>query len=376
VRLLMVGLATAAMIAGTVFIFLHARHDFLVSKSYWIRAVRNSVHSMEWLGAALVGLVVVARWRTPKAAAVPIGLLTVDLLAFANGFHAGIPPELSFPDVPELSILKADSGVFRVAGWVDTLLPNTALMYDLQDFRVYDGIGIRRYEELLDVGFRFTGNAHQLVNLSTPQLLDLLNIKYVLTPAEVELPADRFQLLREGPTRVYVNQRVLPRAFLVDDLAVHTGDEARRVIRSGKIDLARTAIVSAPLSTELQPAKAMTTVGRVSIRHYGDDFVSLATQADGRRLLVLSDVDYPGWTATIDGRTAPIHQTDYAFRGVSVPAGDHVVEFRYRPASVRYGAYASAAGIIVLGWLWYRSRTSSRRHQHNAGANPITECLQ
>ena len=132
----------------------------------------------------------------------PIGLLTVDLLTFANGFHAGIPPQLSFPDVPEPSILKTDSGVFRVAGWVDTLLPNTALMYDLQDFRVYDGIGIRRYEELLDVGFRFTGNAHQLVNLSTPQLLDLLNIKYILTPAEVELPADRFQLLREGPTRV------------------------------------------------------------------------------------------------------------------------------------------------------------------------------
>ena len=99
------------------------------------------------------------------------------------------------------------------------------------------------------------------------------------------------------------------------------------MIRSGKIDLARTGHCSAPLSTELQPAKAMTTVGRVSIRHYGDDFVSLATQSDGRRLLVLSDVDYPGWTATIDGRTAPIHQTDYAFRGVSVPAGDHVVEF-------------------------------------------------
>src|SRR4030095_6321403 len=134
-------------------------------------------------------------------------------------------------------------------------------MYDLQDFRVYDGIGIRRYEELLDVGFRFTDNAHQLVNLSTPQLLNLLNIKYVLMPADGELPADRFQLLREAPTRVHVNQRVLPRAFLVDDLAVHTGDEARRVIRSGKTDLSRTAIVSAALSTELQPAKAIKTVG-------------------------------------------------------------------------------------------------------------------
>jgi uncharacterized membrane protein YfhO len=61
-------------------------------------------------------------------------------------------------------------------------------------------------------------------------------------------------------------------------------------------------------------------------------------------------VYYPGWAATVDGAAAPIYRTNYAFRGVSVPAGEHTVDFRYRPASVRYGAYASmtSIGIVVL----------------------------
>jgi len=50
----------------------------------------------------------------------------------------------------------------------------------------------------------------------------------------------------------------------------------------------------------------------------------------------------------VDGVEVPIQRADFAFRAVGVPAGEHVVEFRYEPASVRYGALLSLAGAIVL----------------------------
>jgi hypothetical protein len=55
--------------------------------------------------------------------------------------------------------------------------------------------------------------------------------------------------------------------------------------------------------------------------------VDIATQAPRPRLLVLSDLDYPGWSATVDGRDAAIHPANGAFRGVRAPAGAHSVRF-------------------------------------------------
>jgi uncharacterized membrane protein YfhO len=78
--------------------------------------------------------------------------------------------------------------------------------------------------------------------------------------------------------------------------------------------------------------------------------------------VVLSDVHYPGGRATVDGRPARLDRVNYLFRGVPVPAGEHVVEMRYRPASWRAGwivsllAVAVVAGVAAAG-LRGRRRT-------------------
>ena len=56
---------------------------------------------------------------------------------------------------------------------------------------------------------------------------------------------------------------------------------------------------------------------------------------------------YPGWVATVDGAEQPIERANLLFRAVRVPAGDHVVEFRYEPWSVRLGAIVSGASIVA-----------------------------
>jgi uncharacterized membrane protein YfhO len=64
--------------------------------------------------------------------------------------------------------------------------------------------------------------------------------------------------------------------------------------------------------------------------------------------MVLTDVHYPGWKATVDGRPAHIERVDYLLRGVVVPAGRHRVEFAYEPVSWRIGWIVSLIAVLAL----------------------------
>jgi hypothetical protein len=347
-----VAIAVLASIAIAVIVglFLIQQRELLEHTRQWTQTIRSTIRAAELLAASLAVILVLPRLPGSLRTVAPAVLIAVDLIAFADGLHPLTPKERFFPALAELSTVRDDPDIFRVAGWSQALLPNTALVYGVQDFRSYDGIGLRDYSALLDVGFHFNGAAHELVNVGAPHLLDLLNIKYVLGPAELDLPPDRYQLLRDGDTRLYLNRTVLPRAFLVDEVLRATGDDARRSIRNG-FDMKRRALVDRLPGASQWPDRAAGSVGDARILEYGNRRVGVRTRADGARLLVLTDVYYPGWTAAVDGVETPIYRANYAFRGVPVPAGEHTVTFRYAPSSFRYGAWLSLAGALGVGLL-------------------------
>jgi uncharacterized membrane protein YfhO len=63
----------------------------------------------------------------------------------------------------------------------------------------------------------------------------------------------------------------------------------------------------------------------------------------------LTDTWFPGWRATVDGKSARIERAYGFVRAVLVEPGNHVIEMRYRPLSVYLGAALSllAAGIVI-----------------------------
>jgi len=79
-----------------------------------------------------------------------------------------------------------------------------------------------------------------------------------------------------------------------------------------------------------------------------------------RGMLILADVWYPGWIATVDGRPTPIYPAYLALRGVVLEPGAHHVEFHYQPASALIGAILSAIGILggCSLALWDRRRAA------------------
>src|SRR5262249_47725410 len=150
----------------------------------WTQTTRAAERFAELLAAAVALAWLATQVPRAVAGSLVVALLAIDLFVFADGFHPLVPREYQFPSVPEIDLVKKDTSVFRVVGWGDTLLANTAMVYGLQDVRVYDGIGVGRYAELLDVGFHFTGLTHQLVSAGALPLLDLLNVKYVFAPRD------------------------------------------------------------------------------------------------------------------------------------------------------------------------------------------------
>lgn len=64
--------------------------------------------------------------------------------------------------------------------------------------------------------------------------------------------------------------------------------------------------------------------------------------------LVLSDIYYPGWTATVDGSVESIIPYENLLMSVRLPSGKHMVEFTFSPLTGRIGLLISGVGCLVL----------------------------
>ena len=88
--------------------------------------------------------------------------------------------------------------------------------------------------------------------------------------------------------------------------------------------------------------------GQATVTQYTASSVRVHTTASADAWLVLSDTYYPGWVARVDGQPTTVLRGDVLFRVVPVPAGEHDVEFRFEPASVRLGLAISVVSLLLV----------------------------
>jgi Bacterial membrane protein YfhO len=162
--------------------------------------------------------------------------------------------------------------------------------------------------------------------------------------------------------QIYENTHALPRAWLTSDVRVLDEPSILEVIRNGKFqdgtswDPERTVLIDSGIG-EKQPGELN---GSAAITKYEPNRIELNTKANQPSILVLSENHYPGWRAYVDGRFTDTLRVDYNLRGVAVPAGDHKVEFIYRPKSVLIGFVISlltALGLVSVGLFAKKSKS-------------------
>ncbi|MCC6177871.1 MAG: YfhO family protein [Chloroflexi bacterium] len=152
--------------------------------------------------------------------------------------------------------------------------------------------------------------------------------------------------------KVYDRTDALSRAYLVEASTILDDDATARRLADPSFD-PRREVVLAPSDTGRTLGSAASTTSPVAtaVEFEVDEpeHVRVRATVDRPSYLVLSDSWYPGWQAAVDGQDVPIERANLMFRAVLLDAGEHVVEFRYQPRAVWFGAAISALALIGSG---------------------------
>ncbi len=191
-------------------------------------------------------------------------------------------------------------------------------------------------------------------------LLDMAGLKYLFMPFNLT-PPPRYRLLRNwGKLKLYENTAAFPRAWMVGGaVAARDMDESTRLIRDPGFRPREAVVIET--SEALPPLEPGPVACRIDWKERTSDRLRLEVEAERNGFLVLTETDYPGWEASMDGAPAPLYRANLAFRAVPVPAGKHAVEFVFRPESVRTGLWGSFAFfVLALGFAALLRRPGAR----------------
>jgi hypothetical protein len=208
---------------------------------------------------------------------------------------------------------------------------------------------------------------------STPDHLRLLRLGAVshvvaLHGAGLEdlIPAGTFPSLFPEPIRLYRVPAPLPRTYLVSGGRSAEDPAALDVVLDPSFDPTRELVLTEGPATPIDPAF----IGTARMVERKADRVRIEAKLTGPGFLVSVDSFEPGWKVQVDGADAKPLRVNVAFRGVHLPAGEHVVEWVYRPTAVIAGAVISGDCVLALAVIFGMARLREQRaaRQRSGGA--------
>ena len=307
------------------------RHDIFQKGLLLVIVISGAGFGAIWLG--------IRRMVTPSVAGlILLSITVVDLWIVDSEFlnlKRGTAIRSQFRVTPEVKFLLEDDSLFRIMP-VEDFNSNWYAYFGLSSVGGYRPVKLRSYQDLMDGG-----------GLNSAAVLNMLNVKYLLTSREIQ--ADGMwteQLLDFQSNRnVYENMTVLPRAWLVARVqSVLSQDESLQAVLQKDFDPDAEAIVVNYEGPELSPDAG----GSVEVVAYEENEIVIRTTSETGGLLVLSENYYrPGWSATVDSEPTPIYQTNHVLRSVTVPSGEHLVTFTAEATLFRSSRLTSRISLTV-----------------------------
>ena len=262
-------------------------------------------------------------------------------------------------------ILQDPSLDYRVLNFAGNTFEENNTSYWHKSVGGYHAAKLRRYQEMIDHHIAkemqaayqevaTAGGQMDSVNAAKFPVLNMLNTKYFIFPAG-----------QQGQTVPIENPYTFGNAWFIDKIQ-YVNNANEEIDAIGQVDLQQTAIVDSKFKEALKGVNEgyKDSLSTIRLTSYEPNQLVYATSSPQDGIVVFSEIYYPGWTATIDGKPADIARADYILRAMNVPAGKHTIEMRFDPQSlhitegIAYGAMALLlVGVIILIWI-YRKKYS------------------
>ncbi len=308
--------------------------------------------------------------RVPAWAMLAVAVTVAELFVIGAHFSPASDPTILDFKPPVVSFLEQDKELWRFTTLdgpdEKTFNANAGSFYRFSDVRGYDSMIPTQYVEymqLIESQYQLLFNRiSPLTQMSSldSRLLDLLNVKYVLTTQVIDNA--HYTLVYDAELRVYRNEDCLPRAFVVHSSQVIPDAAARRDAlrqfdpRQAVILEERPTVTwSGGESEGWEPAK---------VTDYGLNEVTVEADLQRGGYLVLADNWFSGWKAydTRPGQKEQeiaLYRANGTLRAVALGPGQHSIRFKYTPLSFKLGLFVSfMAGVVLLlllsYWLWRR----------------------
>jgi hypothetical protein len=303
--------------------------------------------------------------------AVLIGVEMFDLYHFHDKYNSFSPEEFLYPKTPLTDYLSSQSqGRFESEGGA-VLPPNMWMPYSLYSASGQDAVGSLRYNKFLEFinsGKLLASDRYAVITNYNSPLFDFLGISDVAAVkwkngspdfegvAASEFEGGKFQKIFDaGRSIVLKNTKAYPRIFAVTNYVLASSDTEFATLLKSE-DLSKTVILEEP------PEKAFgNSVGTVKYIKFGTNFTSAEVVGLNNSMLVISQANFPGWKAYVDGVETHLYRANYDFMAILVPGGDHNVLIKYEPISFKLGLLGGGISLLFSILLYFYLKKPKKR---------------
>lgn len=283
-----------------------------------------------------------------------------ELFRFTNKFTPFTQVSLVFPQTSTIEFLKSQKEPFRIMTTDRRIMhPNSSTVYAIESADGYDPLYLKKYAHFVSAwqsadGHVSSGSFNRII---TPQKInsnfaDVLNVKYLLSFDVIE--NENLNLVhQEGETKIYENKNVNPRAYFVKEVIKKASENDELATISSSDFKPREMATSKDISMSSD-----ITMASVEITSYADNQIEVRSKTQNDSPLVISNVNYPGWRAFIDGKETKIFDANSTFQLLIIPEGTHKIRVKFEPKSFGYGLILMLAGaigsFILVFYLWHK----------------------
>ena len=246
-------------------------------------------------------------------------------------------------------ILQDKALDYRVLNLASNTFNENETSYYHKSIGGYHAAKLRRYQELIDAYIspemqktmsaiaKAGGDMTKVNGDSIFPVLNMLNAKYFIVPLQGE---------QTVPIR---NPYVYGNAWFVDKIA-YVDNANAELDKLGTLDLRHEAVADARFRSQLGEAKVQDSTSIVRLMAYEPNQLTYDVRSATGGIVVFSEIFYPEWTATVDGKAVDLGRVNYVLRALQVDEGHHTVVLTFDPKSVKQTetvAYLSY-GVLLL----------------------------